>query len=279
MKSPTFSIIGLGLLGGSLGAALKRVFPHAKVIGVSRSRVKVRFAKRQGFIDEGTTELAKAARLSDFIFICTPVDTIPNLLLKIDSVSRSGTIVTDVGSTKAALIRWVEERKFKNISFVGSHPMAGSHLTGIRYARPDLFEGSITFVTRHGRMDQKAFQMVVKIWKRICDRVIVVDSLQHDAWVAEVSHLPHLMAATLVHIATARALRVAGSGFKDTTRIAQADGRLWVPIFETNRANVLRLIRRQKRILSELENRLRARDMAFLRRFLETAAIRRRRAT
>src|SRR3989338_904565 len=147
MRSQTFVIIGLGLLGGSLGRALRQIFPKATVIGASRSRSKIRLAKRKGFITRGTTKLSEAVKFCDCIFICTPVDTIPKFISQIDRFARSGTMVTDVGSTKAELIRWVEKKKFKNIHFVGSHPMAGSHLTGLQHATGDLYRSSFTFVT------------------------------------------------------------------------------------------------------------------------------------
>ena len=278
MDSPkTFVIVGLGLLGGSLGGALKRAFPRSRVIGVSRSSQKIRLAKKKKLITSGTTNLAKAVSSSNFIFICTPVDTISRLILQIDQFARKGTIVTDVGSTKEELIRWVEKRKFKHIRFVGSHPMAGSHLTGIEHATQNLYQSSFAFVTTHAGINKKALQLTVQIWKKLCDRAVVLDAKTHDQITAEISHLPHLVAALLVSNVSSKSLPFASTGFRDTTRVAQGDPRLWVPIFTSNRKNLNKLLgqliasARQTRRFLQKPNHQR-----FLYQFLNQAAQKRR---
>ncbi len=240
MKPPkTFAIIGLGLLGGSLGGALKRAFPRARVLGVSRSPQKIRIAQKKKLITTGTTSLPLAVSAADFIFICTPVDTISHIILKVDQFAKKGATVTDVGSTKGDLILWAQKQRFKNIYFVGSHPMAGSHLTGIKHAKVDLYKSSFTFVTRHRGINQKAFELTKQIWRKVCKRVIEIDAQTHDEVTAEISHLPHLVATLLVDHVSPKALQYASSGFGDTTRVAQGDPRLWVPIFGSNRKNLI----------------------------------------
>ncbi len=275
MRSQTFTIVGLGLLGASLGGALKKIFPRSKIIGVSRSRAKIRLAKQKGFITAGTTSLPEAVRSADFVFICTPVDTIPKLISEIDRSAKTGAIVTDVGSTKETLIRWVEKKRFKNICFVGAHPMAGSHLTGLRHANSKLYRSSFVFVTVHRGMNALALAKLTKIWRKLSRKVIQIDASIHDSVAAEISHLPHLVSALLINAATDRALRFAGTGFCDTTRIAQGDPRLWVPIFTENRKNLLRLLAQFRKSILKVENHLRSRDRFSLSQLLKKSAGRR----
>ncbi len=268
----TFVIVGLGLLGGSLGRALKQIFPKAAVIGVSRSRSKIRLAKRKGFITQGTTKLSEAVKSCDCVFICTPVDTIPTFISQIDWFAKSGTVVTDVGSTKEKLIHWVEKKKFKNIYFVGSHPMAGSHLTGLQHAKGDLYRSSFTFVTTHREIHGPALRFVVKLWQKLCRRVVVIKAKEHDSIVAEISHLPHLISALLIDLVSRRAAPFASTGFRDTTRVAQGDPNLWVPIFAANRKNLIRLLNRFRSALREMKNDLRESNLTSLRRLLKKSA-------
>ena len=271
-SSKTFVIIGLGLLGGSLGGALKRIFPKSNILGVSRSSSKIRLAEKRKLITSGTTDLKKAVSQANYIFICTPVDTIPKLLLQIDRFAKKGTVVTDVGSTKGELIRWVEKRKLKNIQFVGSHPMAGSHLTGIEYATRDLYKNSFTFITRHPGMNQKAFALTAQLWKKICKHVVVIDAKIHDQVTADISHLPHLIASLLVMQASEASLRFASTGFRDTTRVAAGDPRLWMPIFISNSKELITRLESFGASLRKLISFLQTSNQAAIGRFLTQAS-------
>lgn len=275
MNPKTFVIVGLGLLGGSLGGALRRNYPNARIIGVSRSRAKINLARRKKLITRGTTNLQDAVQAADLVFICTPVDTIQKLIFEIDRLAKKGTVVTDVGSTKGELIQWVLRKQFKNISFVGSHPMAGSHVTGVRYANAELFHDSLAFVTTHQKVSQNALRLVCSVWQKIGSRTVLINSELHDAITAEISHFPHLVAALLVDIATPHSLSFASTGFFDTTRVAQGDPRLWVPIVMTNRKNLIRLLVKLQKLVKQLETWLRKGKQNELHRFLEKAARRR----
>ena len=275
MSSPTFAVIGLGLLGGSLSGALRRAFPRARVIGVSRSPVNVRLAVRKRLIHEGTTNLAKAVSAADWVVICTPVNTIARFVSDIDRHAKRSVIVTDVGSTKGDLIRWVEKRKMRRIHFVGSHPMAGSHLTGLAHAQSDLFRKSFAFVTTHRGVNGRALQQVAALWKKLCRNVFILPAPVHDQIVAEISHLPHLAAAVLVDLASARSSRFAGTGFFDTTRVAASDPLLWTPIFEANRKNLIRLINRFQKRLTGLRRSLQKNQKAPILQLLRSAALKR----
>lgn len=276
MKRQTFVVVGLGLLGGSLGGALRKSYPGARVIGVSRSLAKARHARKKGFVTDASSDLSQAVCSADCVFICTPVDTISAIIREIDKTAKRGTVVTDVGSTKERLLKWAERQKFRRIRFVGSHPMAGSHLTGLVHASPDLYRETLTFVTRHRGISEGAFSYMARLWRKLCGQVVVVNGKTHDGIVAEISHLPHLVSAVLVQTVTPKILRFAGSGFKDVTRIAQGDPRIWIPIFAANQARVARLLGKFRRAISLAEVRLRQGDYGFFRRLLMVSAARRR---
>lgn len=272
----TFVIIGLGLLGGSLAAAIRRRFKSAKVIAASRTRRHIAFAKKKKFIHFGTTDLKAALRGADFVLICTPVDTIPSLIEKIKRYAKPGTVVTDVGSTKNMIVRFADQKRLKRISFIGSHPLAGSHLTGVEHARADLFEGCHVFLTPTRHSDPKALRAIQAFWRKLNAHVHVVSPERHDRLVSEISHLPHAIAAALVHSVSGASLRFAASGFLDATRIAQGDPNLWVPIFLTNRTHLISSLRRFKKALGNLETFLRTGSRRKLTRFLRSASQKRR---
>lgn len=272
MRKQTFAVIGLGLLGGSLCGALRKVFPRASVIGISRSSSKLHGALKKKLITAGTKNLEKGIASANFVFICTPVDTIPKLISKIDHFVKSGTVVTDVGSTKEALIQWVEKRKFSRIHFVGSHPMAGSHLTGLSHANSNLYRDSFTFVTTHRGINKKALKSVISLWKKLCRKTVLVSADQHDKIVAEISHLPHLLAALLVGTVSSKSMLFASTGFRDTTRVAQSDPRLWVPILLSNKKNILNQLNLFLKLSTQIKHYLNCSDSKFLSRFLKQSA-------
>ena len=275
MRSQTFAVVGLGLLGGSLGGALRKAFPKCSVIGVSRSRAKIKAALRKRFITSGTTNLKSAVQDANFVIICTPVDTIANLVFKIDSFAKRGTWVTDVGSAKHEIIEKIRKRRLNNIHFIGAHPMAGSHLTGLAHADPHLYRNAFVFVTKHAGMNQAAFKQVTALWKKICAKTVVINTKSHDEIVAEISHIPHFFAALLVDACSDRSLPFAGPGFKDITRVAQGDPRLWVPIFLANRSNIQKRLTRISKRLKSLQIFLQSGQTRQISAFLEKSAFRR----
>ncbi|MBI4431797.1 MAG: prephenate dehydrogenase [Candidatus Omnitrophica bacterium] len=246
------AIIGLGLMGGSLGLALKRAKPRPRVIGISRSKSKVRNAVRLGIIAEGTTSLASGVRSADLVVIATPVHTVAALVAVIDRLAKPGTVVTDVGSTKSEILKTIHGKKLKNVLFVGSHPMAGSHQTGFAAARANLYKDACVFVIRESAADKRALANVAKLWRSVGGRVETVTARAHDQIAAAISQLPHLVAISLVNSVSSRSLRFAGNGFQDTTRVAQGDPHLWVDIIRTNRRNLVREINKFSRKLVHL---------------------------
>jgi prephenate dehydrogenase len=268
----TIVVVGLGLIGGSLGSAIRKRMRGARVIGVSRSLQKIKSARRKRLIHSGSTRIRPALRLADLVFVCTPVDTIPKVIAEVDRCANRGTVVTDVGSTKESIVRWAERRRFKNIRFIGSHPMAGSHLTGMEHARPDLFRRAVVFVTPTGKSNPVALKMVSNIWRKLGAKVRLLTYEEHDRIVSEVSHLPHAAASALMNSVRPNHLRFASSGFFDTTRVAQGNPDLWVPIFMTNRRNLIRDLNRFGKKLDRFTAILKKGSQASLRRALVKAS-------
>ena len=235
MKFKTIAIVGLGLMGGSLAAACRKKFPKSRLIGISRDVRALRFAKKKKWVHEAAKDLRSLAS-ANLIILCTPVDTLKSMLVKIDKFAARGTLVTDVGSVKGEVARWARGRRFRNIQFVGSHPMTGSHERGISAARPDLYQNSFTFVTPGAKFVTGA---VRNFWRKLGSRVVVLSAEEHDKITAEISHLPHLAAVCLALTPQTKSFQHAGPGFSDATRIAQGHPSIWVPIFRSNRRSVL----------------------------------------
>ena len=271
----TIIIVGLGLIGGSLAAACRRAFPRTRIVGVSRNPSSLRKAKSKGWIHEGTTDLKKALHSSSLVVLSTPVDTLKNFLVRLDRLAPRGTVVTDAGSVKGFLVRWSDLRQWKRIQFVGAHPMAGSHLQGIPAARPELFKGALTFVARGRKTSPAALRLVAHFWKKISGRVLVISPELHDRLTAEISHVPHLLAALLVANVSPRALRVAASGFLDSTRVAQGDPQLWAPILLENHREVEKGLEKFEANLKRLKKILAKENARVLRGFLQRSRKRR----
>jgi len=281
-------IVGLGLIGGSLAAACRKKFPQSGIVGVSRSRRALRVAKRKRWIDAGFRDLKEAfvgAPLvgalkpskgqAHLVVLCTPVDTLQGFLGRLDHLAPPGTVVTDTGSVKSFLVRWADKRSWRRIHFVGAHPMAGSHERGIGAADPDMFRGSLTFVSPGRKASASAKRSAIEFWRNISRQVVVVSPQEHDSLTAQMSHLPHLVAALLVNHTPARALRFAASGFRDTTRVAQAEPSLWVPILLGNRDELARGLRGLEKKMKRAREILKRRDTRKLRQLLSAARSRR----
>lgn len=276
MKPKRIVIVGLGLIGGSLARASRKAFPRARIVGVTRSRAALAKAKKKGWIHEGFTDLKRAfERTAPLVVLCTPVDTLKNFLIRLDSVAPKGTIVTDAGSVKGFLVRWADRKRWRRIEFVGAHPMAGSHERGIEHARSDLFQRALTFVTPGKSHSAYVFRTVLGFWKQLSRRVVVISAEKHDEVTSHISHLPHLAASALVAGVPAKDLSFAASGFLDTTRVAASDPDLWVPIFLENRGPLFRSLRHFEARLDALSKILKRGDRGRLRTFLRASQRRR----
>lgn len=239
------SIIGMGLIGGSLGLALRRHGMARRVIGFSRHEKTVRRAIARGAVHDGDTELCPEwLGQSDLVVLAVPPDRVVPIAKQVAKLTKHSFLMTDAASVKAPIVQALEKALPRRIKFVGSHPMAGSEKSGIEAARGDLFRGAACIVTRTGRTDPKALQAVRRLWQRLGSRVVVMDPKRHDRLVAEISHVPHLVAAALMLMPEQQALPLAGGGFSDATRIAVSDPVMWEQICRMNRKEILSALER-----------------------------------
>lgn len=238
MRIDTLTIVGVGLIGGSVGLAAKARGMAGRVIGVDHDPTALVAAVSLGAID-GADDLSHAAAAADLVIVCTPVDVIAGQVLAAATAAKPGTILTDAGSTKGSIVDRVDRDLPAGVFFVGGHPMAGSERKGPAAARADLFVGRAAIVTETPSTDPAAWQRVADFWTALGSRPVKMAPRQHDEAVAMVSHLPHAVAACLAGMMPLDLLPVSAGGFRDTTRVAGAGPGIWEPIFRANRDAVL----------------------------------------
>ncbi len=248
-RPPALCIVGVGLIGGSLGLALRRAGKVREVVGVSRPET-IAEALDVGAIDRGHDyrDLETAAAGCDVIVLATPIRRIIELIGRLARATLApGTIVTDVGSTKALILEGAEELLPPEAAFIGGHPMAGAEKAGIGAADPFLFQNAYYVLCPSRRAPEAATRSLGALLESIGARVLVMDAEVHDRTVAAVSHLPHILAVALVNfvggIDAGRALELAAGGFRDMTRIASSPFGVWKDIIETNLPAIGRTLR------------------------------------
>jgi prephenate dehydrogenase len=259
------AIIGLGLIGGSLGLALKKTqTPGAKlrIVGIPRRAETIELAKQLGAIDEGTTDHVKGVIEADLVFVCTPINLITAVIAEIAPSLKKGAIVTDVGSSKLEIVAKAERLMPRGVFFIGGHPMAGKETSKLEAAEAGLFQGKTWLLTRTGRTSITALEKVGQLAAQVGSRVVEMDPRTHDLVVAAISQLPLAVAAALVNTVAAEPeqklmAQAASSGFRDTTRVASGDPILGVDMFLTNKKSVLKMLGGFKKALSALEKLIR----------------------
>jgi cyclohexadieny/prephenate dehydrogenase len=235
------TIVGVGLIGGSVGLAAKARNAAGFVVGTGRDAKNLANAERLGAIDFGTTDLAVAVQGSDLIVVCTPVDRIASTILAAAPHCKPGAIFTDGGSTKLNIAQQVERELPGHLAFVPAHPLAGSEKNGVENARVDLFERRVTILTP---LDANGLLAVKAFWEALGSRVHVMPPDEHDRALAATSHLPHAASAGIASSTPLNWLPLSAGGFRDVTRIAGGDPALWTAIFLENRDAVLSALSR-----------------------------------
>ncbi len=249
----TLSVIGLGLLGGSLVAAARERGLADRVIGVSRRAVTAEQALARDIVDEATTDLARGVRGADLVVLATPVFAMEEVLRAAVPHLREDALVTDVGSVKGALADTLPGLLPPGVRFVGSHPMAGSHASGLEHARADLFEGAACVVAPGS--EPRDTERLVAFWKALGMRVELRAADRHDEEVAWISHLPHAVAfafARALERAPSGSVALRGTGFRDFTRVARSEPDLWADILVTNRKALAGPLHEMSERLAEL---------------------------
>jgi prephenate dehydrogenase len=272
-------VIGVGLIGGSLGMILRRKGLASSVVGVGRRIENLKTAVKLGAIDRYVVDSKEAVKDADLVILATPVDTYERHLKEWGSCLRSGAIVTDVGSVKGELVERSERHMPTGVHFVGAHPIAGKEKTGAAAGSEDLFAGRRCIVTPTEQTDPQALERVQSLWQAAGAVVLTMDPYLHDKILGAVSHLPHVAAFALMNAlvdirAEMPVLDLAGhsgGGLRDTTRIAASSPEMWRDIFLWNRENIVTFIRAYERSLGELRQLIETGDAAGIEKTLERA--------
>lgn len=255
---PTVAIVGVGLIGGSIGRALQDRGLAGRIIGIGRSAKSLSAARAARVVTETTLDLDAGVAEADLVVICTDVGTIPALLERIDAAVRPGTLITDAGSTKASIVAaWERRRRSRRGRFVGGHPIAGSHKSGPAAADAALFEGRVAVVTPASATPTADTEAIGRFWASLGSTVFVMPPKEHDKLLAAASHAPHLMAAAIALATPAAARQFTAGGWRDTTRIAAGDPDLWADILLDNGPQVAAALSRiaatAERMLAAIE--------------------------
>ena len=275
MQFEQISIVGVGLLGGSLGLAVKRLGLARSVVGVGHRNSTLEAAVKRGAIDRWTLSMAEGVRGADLVVLCTPVGLFGPLMARAAGTLARGCLVTDVGSTKRAVLQACLPHLPRGCNFVGSHPLAGSEARGIDAASDHLYDGALVLVVPTDRSDEKSVETIESLWQALGSHTRRIDAESHDRFLAQASHLPHMVAVALVEALGSDAERLVATGFLDTTRIASGDPPMWRDIFMTNRDQLLKALERFENILSEMKEALDAGDAVAVEKLLREAKSRR----
>lgn len=281
MSGPSFepfdrlAVVGLGLLGGSVALAARRAGLARTVVGAGRRRGPLRAALESGMVD-AVGDVAEMVAGADLVVLATPVGAMAEVLRVAAPGLSEGALVTDVGSVKALLAETLPGLLPPGAVYVGAHPMAGSHLRGVEHARADLFDGASCALTPVPGTDPLSVARVADFWRALGARVVERDPQTHDAEVAWVSHVPHVLAfafAEALRRAPAGAGELAGNGFRDFTRIARSDAELWGDILCANRKALVGPLEASAEALAGLARAIEAGDIEAVERVLSAARI------
>lgn len=281
MQFQKITIIGVGLLGGSIGLAARKNRVAAEIAGFVRRDKNLRDCEKFGAVDFATTDLLAAVSNSDLIIFCTPPAQMTALAKQILPALKRGAIVTDVASVKAEIVRELESIIARSgAHFIGGHPMAGAEKTGVAAARANLFENAVCVLTPTKKTNAAAVKKLEQFWKSLGARVLKLDAAQHDLFVSRTSHLPHVLAATLANLvlnpaSSKNQTALCATGFRDTTRVASGSPEMWRDIALANRKNISNSVDAFIVELKKFQTALKKCDAKGILNFFETAKLRR----
>lgn len=275
------TIVGLGLMGGSLALALQHVGACREVWGVARRRENVSQALAKGALQQGTTSLEEGVAGADIVVLALPVRAILEMLPRVGALVKPGCLVLDLGSTKAAIVQAMRDLP-AHVRAIGAHPMCGKETSGFEAAERALFRGARFVLTPLERTDETAMRLALALVRAVGAYPLLMDAERHDVLVAAVSHLPYLASVGLVAVAEEVSREdqevwdLAASGFRDATRLAASEVRMMSDILATNRRSVLRMMRLMRERLENLETLIASGDEAGLQEILDALCTRRR---
>ena len=236
------AIVGTGFMGASLGLAIKKKALASQVVGIGRHETALREATDVGAIDESFLDIKKGIIGADLIVLATPVNAILESLDFLAKEHQRGCIVTDLGSTKHAIVEKAEKVLHHSVLFVGSHPLVGSEKKGPTYANANLYENASCIMTPTDKTNRLAKEKIKHFWSQLGTQVKTMSPQEHDESLAFVSHLPHMIAFSLMKAVPDQHLELAPQGLRDMTRIASSDASIWRDIVLSNQKNVLKSV-------------------------------------
>ena len=276
----TVAIVGVGLIGGSLAAALRQRQVAGRVIGVGRDASRLEAARKAGLIDEGSTDLAEVARRATLIVFCTPVDKVAEGVRTALSglashftfrTPHSALLLTDAGSVKGPICEALADVP----NFLGAHPIAGSHRQGFEAADANLFAGKVCVLTPRESASPDNIARLERFWQAVGMKTVTMTPDDHDRALAMTSHLPHVVAASLAATLSSENHSLTGSGFRDTTRIAAGDPSLWTGILLNNAAHMIDALETMQQRLEAFRTAIKLGNADVLKQLLEEGQARR----
>lgn len=265
------AILGVGLIGGSIGLALRERGLAKEVIGIGRRQESLRTARRIGAVTRTTISLEKGVNEAELVIVCTPVGRIVEDVRRVAACCPKETLITDAGSTKTAIVESLDEGLPRGCRFLGSHPMAGREKTGPAHAMADLFHGRVTVLTPTKNTQAKDYDLLEQFWIQLGSMVIRMSANEHDQIVAMTSHMPHAVSVALAASLSEDCFRLVGTGLLDMTRIASGGADIWKPIFAQNRDNIVAALDQFGQRLATLRAAIAAGDEMELERILTLA--------
>jgi prephenate dehydrogenase len=272
------TIVGVGLIGGSLAKVLKAENLAGEIIGAGRSRQSLELALKLGVIDHIAQDARQAVKDADLVVLASPVGIFETTAREIGSLLKKGAILTDVGSVKGSLVRTIEALIPAGVHFVPAHPIAGKEKFGVAEATEKLFRGAKCILTPTKKTNEQALSAVKGIWAAAGSKVIVMDPDMHDKVFAAVSHMPHVAAFAMMcavaelNTGTEDYLNFSGAGFRDFTRIAGSSPEMWKDICLLNRDNIIQMMDRYQAALNTFREELLAGDGAKLETHLKASS-------
>ncbi|MSR31507.1 MAG: prephenate dehydrogenase/arogenate dehydrogenase family protein [Gemmataceae bacterium] len=267
----TLTLLGTGMIGGSIGLAARKNRAAARVIGYDCHPEVLQTAQEKGVFDYAEPVLSKAVSQADLVICCAPVHLISQILLEASSHCKAGAILSDVGSAKGDIAKTLEGKLPSHVEFIPGHPIAGSEKNGPLAATDNLFEGRLFISTPSLNAKASGMAKLEEFWKRLGARVAQLDPQEHDKIFALTSHLPHLIAYALAGLLDPNLAKFTGGGFRDTTRVAGSDPLLWTEIFRSNRGPLLESIKPFLKQLGAIEQAISQDNRTELMRLLTEA--------
>ena len=268
-------IVGVGLIGGSIGMAIKKKGLAREVVGFCHRKSTIKLAMKLKAIDRGTLELKAAIKDADLIILATPINSIIKLATQLIKLLKHDCVLTDVGSSKVNIIKGIEKNLPGNVRFVPTHPLAGSEKKGVKFASSELFVNSICIFTPTNKTNLQAMRRVQKMWSVLGAKIEILSPSKHDDIISFISHLPHILAFSLLNSIPKSYLSLASRGFQDSTRIAASDPLVWHDICLTNSNQILKTLKIFENHLSKIKRLVRQKNTKAILKIFHDAKVKR----